>query len=159
MGDFEVITIILPVFLLAVIIYTVINILSFKDILRRIGLMKISRRDFYECGVKPQNKRPTKISIQFLLICVFFLIYDIELIFLFPFVSGFTFSGLYDMFLLLLFFSVFLSSLFVDYTRHALIWQEIGRAHVELQSHHDLVCRLLLEKKKKKKYFNNHLQI
>src|SRR5438034_2403367 len=28
---------------------------------------------------------------------------------------------------------------------------EIGRAHVELQSHSDLVCRLLLEKKKKKK--------
>ena len=28
---------------------------------------------------------------------------------------------------------------------------QIGRAHVELQSHHDLVCRLLLEKKKKKK--------
>ena len=25
---------------------------------------------------------------------------------------------------------------------------EIGRAHVELQSHSDLVCRLLLEKKK-----------
>src|SRR5438034_7120602 len=28
---------------------------------------------------------------------------------------------------------------------------EIGRAHAELQSHSDLVCRLLLEKKKKKK--------
>src|SRR5206468_9767803 len=28
---------------------------------------------------------------------------------------------------------------------------EIGRAHVELQSRSDLVCRLLLEKKKKKK--------
>ena len=27
-------------------------------------------------------------------------------------------------------------------------WKEIGRAHSELQSHHDLVCRLLLEKKK-----------
>ena len=27
--------------------------------------------------------------------------------------------------------------------------KEIGRAHAELQSHHDLVCRLLLEKKKK----------
>ena len=25
---------------------------------------------------------------------------------------------------------------------------QIGRAHAELQSHHDLVCRLLLEKKK-----------
>src|SRR5437867_3821721 len=29
--------------------------------------------------------------------------------------------------------------------------QQIGRAHVELQSPYDLVCRLLLEKKKKKK--------
>ena len=28
---------------------------------------------------------------------------------------------------------------------------EIGRATSELQSHHDLVCRLLLEKKKKKR--------
>ena len=28
---------------------------------------------------------------------------------------------------------------------------EIGRAQSELQSHHDLVCRLLLEKKKIKK--------
>ena len=27
--------------------------------------------------------------------------------------------------------------------------RQIGRAHVELQSHSDLVCRLLLEKKKK----------
>ena len=29
--------------------------------------------------------------------------------------------------------------------------KEIGRAHVELQSHSELVCRLLLEKKKKDK--------
>src|SRR5688572_32291530 len=29
--------------------------------------------------------------------------------------------------------------------------EEIGRAHVELQSQSNLVCRLLLEKKKKKK--------
>ena len=27
--------------------------------------------------------------------------------------------------------------------------REIGRAHSELQSHHELVCRLMLEKKKK----------
>src|SRR5438132_3807408 len=29
---------------------------------------------------------------------------------------------------------------------------EIGRAHVELQSHSDIVCRLLLEKKKYESY-------
>jgi NADH-quinone oxidoreductase subunit A len=106
--------------ILAVIVYNVITILSFKDILRRFGFMKASRRDFYECGFKPQTQRPIKVSLQFLLICVFFLLYDIELVFLFPFVSGFTFTGLYDLFLLILFFLVLFISLNVDYERHAL---------------------------------------
>src|SRR5438132_10498129 len=35
---------------------------------------------------------------------------------------------------------------------------EIGRAHVELQSHSDLVCRLLLEKKKKHIILLHHVQ-
>lgn len=124
MSDFEVMSMVVPVTLLAIIVYTVINILSFKDILRRIGLMKISRRDFYECGVKPQNKKPIKVSLQFLLICVFFILYDIELVYLFPFVSGLSFSGLYDFILVSFFFSIFIASLTFDYTRHALIWQE-----------------------------------
>jgi NADH:ubiquinone oxidoreductase subunit 3 (subunit A) len=124
MSDFEVMSIVVPVTVLAVIVYIVINILSFKDIMRRVGLMKISRRDFYECGVKPQNKKPVKVSLQFLLICVFFILYDIELIYLFPFVSGFSFSGLYNFTLISFFFSIFISSLTFDYTRHALVWQE-----------------------------------
>lgn len=86
--------------------------------------MKNSRRDFYECGFKPQNQRPIKVSIQFLLICVFFLLYDIELVFLFPFVSGYTFTGCYDLLLLTLFFLVLFVSLNIDYERHALYWQE-----------------------------------
>lgn len=124
MGDFEVVLIVLSTALLAVIVYNIITVLTFKDILRRFGLLKLTRRDFYECGFKPQAQRPIKVSIQFLLICVFFLLYDIELVFLFPFVSGFSFTGLYDTFLLILFFSVFLASLNVDYERHALLWQE-----------------------------------
>ena len=82
--------------------------------------MKIARRDFYECGFKPQTQKPIKISIQFLLICIFFLLYDIELVFLFPFASGLTFLGLYDLLLLTLFFSVLYISLQIDYERHAL---------------------------------------
>ena len=124
MGDFEVILITLSTAILAVVVYNVLTILTFKDLIRRFGLLKLSRRDFYECGFKPQTQRPVKVSIQFLLICIFFLLYDIELVFLFPFVSGFTFTGLYDFFLIILFFSVFLGSLCVDYERHALLWQE-----------------------------------
>jgi len=82
--------------------------------------MKATRRDFYECGFKPQSQRPIKVSLQFLLICVFFLLYDIELVFLFPFVSGLTFTGLYDILLIILFFTVLFTSLQIDYERHAL---------------------------------------
>jgi len=120
MGDFEVLLSVLSVSLLSTIIYNIITVLSFKDILRRFGFMRASRRDFYECGFKPNVQRPVKISLQFLLICVFFLLYDIELVFLFPFVSGLTFTGLYDLLLLSLFFIVLFLSLNIDYERHAL---------------------------------------
>lgn len=111
-------------FFLSTIVYNVITILTFKDLLRRIGFIKNSRKDFYECGFKPQTQRVIKISIQFLLICVFFLLYDIELVFLFPFISGFSFTGFYDLLLLILFFMVLFLSLNIDYERHALYWQE-----------------------------------
>jgi NADH:ubiquinone oxidoreductase subunit 3 (subunit A) len=120
-GDFEVFIIFISVSILAILVYNVITILSYKDILRRFGFMKIARRDFYECGFKPQTQKPIKVSIQFILICIFFLLYDIELVFLFPFVSGFTFTGLYDLFLLIFFFAILFISLNIDYERHALI--------------------------------------
>ena len=123
-GDYEVFLIAISSVFLSTLVYNVITIFSFKDLLRRFGLVKNSRRDFYECGFRPQVQRVVKISIQFLLICVFFLLYDIELVFLFPFVSGFTFTGSYDLFLIVLFFGVLFKSLNIDYERHALYWQE-----------------------------------
>ena len=119
-GDFEVFLAVLSSFLLSTIVYNVITIVSFKDLLRRFGFVKNSRKDFYECGFRPQTQRIIKVSIQFLLICIFFLLYDIELVFLFPLVSGFTFTGFYDLSLLILFFLVLFKSLNIDYERHAL---------------------------------------
>ena len=92
-GDFEVFLAFCSTAVLATLIYNVITILSFKDLTRRFGLTKISRKDFYECGFRPQSQKVIVVSVQFLLICVFFLLYDIELVFLFPFVSGYTHQG------------------------------------------------------------------
>ena len=119
-GDFEVFLAVVSSFLLSTIVYNVITVVSFKDLLRRFGFTKNSRKDFYECGFRPQTQRIIKVSIQFLLICIFFLLYDIELVFLFPLVSGFTFTGFYDLSLLILFFLVLFKSLNIDYERHAL---------------------------------------
>lgn len=123
MGDFEIFFNYFTTIFLGLIIYNVIASFSFKNLLKRFGFIKISRRDFYECGFKPQTQKPIKLPIQFLLICVFFLLYDIELVFLFPYVSGVMFTGLYDFLLLIFFFILFAFSLVIDYERHALYWQ------------------------------------
>lgn len=121
LGDFEVFFAVISVTVLGFIVYNVINCFSFRELLKRFGFLKISRRDFYECGFKPTKQKTIRLPIQFLLICVFFLLYDIELIFLFPFVSGVTFIGLYDSLLILLFFLLLFLSLIVDFNRHALV--------------------------------------
>jgi NADH:ubiquinone oxidoreductase subunit 3 (subunit A) len=120
LGDYEVLLNYVSVITLGLIIYNIINCFSFRDLLKRFGFLKLGRRDFYECGFRPQTQKPVKLPIQFLLICVFFLLYDIELIFLFPYVSGVLFAGFYDFILLVLFFLLFLFSLVIDYERHAL---------------------------------------
>jgi NADH:ubiquinone oxidoreductase subunit 3 (subunit A) len=120
LGDFEFFFNYFSVLILAVIIYNIISCFSFKNLLRRFAFLKISRRDFYECGFRPQTQKPIKLPIQFFLIAVFFLLYDIELVFLFPYVSGIIFCGLYDFLLIIFFFLFFFFTLAVDYERHAL---------------------------------------
>nr|QPL15893.1 NADH dehydrogenase subunit 3 [Strombidium sp.] len=124
MGDFEVFLSIASVSILGIIIYNVIVVMTYKNNLKRFGFLKTNRRDFYECGFKPQYQKPVKISLHFLCICIFFLLYDIELVFLFPFVSGYSYTGVTDLVLFNFFFIILLLSLFVDYERHALYWQE-----------------------------------
>ena len=123
MGDFEVLFNYLTVIVLGVIIYNIINCFLFRNLIKRFGFEKITRKDYYECGFRPQHQRPIKLPIQFLLICIFFLMYDIELVFVFPYVSGILFAGLFDSLLILLFFVLFFFSLIIDYERHALYWQ------------------------------------
>lgn len=121
MGDFEIFVSTVSITLLGFIIYNVVTLLSFRDLLKRFGFLKISRRDFYECGFRPTTQKPVRVPIQFLLICIFFLLYDIELVFLFPLTSVTTFVGLYDLSLLLFFVTLLFLSLILDYNRHALM--------------------------------------
>ena len=121
MGDFEIFFSTVSVSILGFLIYNLINTLSFRDLLKRFGFLKIARRDFYECGFRPATQKPIRVPVQFLLICIFFLLYDIELVFLFPLVSSSSFIGLYDLLFLIFFFVILLISLVIDFNRHALL--------------------------------------
>ena len=85
--------------------------------------MKVSRRDFYECGFKPTKQKAIRLPIQYLIICVFFLVYDVEFLFMFPFISVINFLGMYDIELICMFFACFVVSLNFDFNRHAMEWQ------------------------------------
>lgn len=122
MGDLEIFYSLLILWLLGIVVYTILNALSFKSVIRRLGITKVTRRDFYECGFRPVQQKPFQLSIQFLLICVFFLVYDIELVFSLPLVASLsTLSGLDILwfFFLLISFGV---SLLIDLDKHAIEW-------------------------------------
>jgi NADH:ubiquinone oxidoreductase subunit 3 (subunit A) len=120
MGSFELMIVVSSDIILAFVVYYLLSFIHFKDIFKRAGLLQDARRDFYECGFKPQTQTPPKLSLQFIIICIFFLIYDIELVYLMPFICGATFSAIYDFLLISIFLLFVFVSLVFDYDRQAL---------------------------------------
>jgi len=62
-------------------------------------------------------------SLQFILILLFFIIYDIELLFFFPISTSFPAYDIFDILLITLFFIFFVFILFIDFKKHLLFWQ------------------------------------
>lgn len=104
------------------VVVSVLSCLSFKNIFRRFGLSKSNLREFYECGFKPIIQKPITFSIQFLSICIFFFIYDIELVFSFPLVSTFGNHALIELLLFVFLYGSFVVSLWYDYDQSITEW-------------------------------------
>ena len=120
LGSASVVLVFISTLVLGTLIYNLLTSLGFIDILKRVSAIKTGRRDYYECGFTPQEQKPIKVSTQFLLITVFFILYDVELTFGFPAVSSLSYGGLVTTLLVQFFFFVLYISLQVDYNRHAL---------------------------------------
>ncbi len=81
------------------------------------------KRNFYECGFKSISDINIQININFIMICVFLILYDIEFTFLFPVLFNFWLSDLYQFLLFSLFVFFILVSLYYDIMLNALSWQ------------------------------------
>jgi NADH:ubiquinone oxidoreductase subunit 3 (subunit A) len=57
----------------------------------------------YECGMNPLGTAREKFSIQFFLIAILFIIFDLEVIFLFPFTTALYYSSFYGFWVIMLF--------------------------------------------------------
>lgn len=81
----------------------------------------------YECGVPSQDKKDTKISVKFYLTAILFIIFDIEIIFMYPWATTFkdfviSGSGLFVLISMFVFIAIFIFGLFWEVKSKALEW-------------------------------------
>lgn len=80
------------------------------------------KKQFYECGFKALSDLNIQINVNFILMCVFLILYDIEFILLFSFLFNITEIMLFQ-FLVFIFFILFIVlSLLYDIQKNALNW-------------------------------------
>jgi NADH-quinone oxidoreductase subunit A len=106
---FEYIYIIIA-FALAIIIGFFIYMFSYSVIQKNITLEKIS---IYECGFDPFERVRGVFDVKFYLVAILFILFDLEIIFLFPWVLVLVHIGFFGIFVMII--SLFLLSLVYVY--------------------------------------------
>jgi len=90
----------IPMVILAGIITTAISILAFWGFHSKVDLEKTSA---YECGFDPFSESRYKFDIKFYLVSLLFIIFDVEIIYLFPFSKMLLYQSPYSFFFVWLF--------------------------------------------------------
>jgi NADH-quinone oxidoreductase subunit A len=81
----------------------------------------------YECGIVPSRDNPQRFPVTFYVVAMLFVMFDIELIFIYPFAVDRVFLGSYAFWEMLAFAAVFFASFVYVVARGALEW---GPAHL-----------------------------
>lgn len=81
------------------------------------------KKQYYECGFKVISDINIQINLNFILLCVFLILYDIEFTLLFPVLFNFTNIFFFQYILFLLFVLLIILSLYYDIQMNALSWQ------------------------------------
>ena len=77
----------------------------------------------YECGYAPERLVRGRFSVKFFLVALLFVLFDIELIFLFPWAVVYRDLGLFGFVEMLIFLLVVLAGLFYSVKRGAFEWK------------------------------------
>lgn len=85
------------------------------------------KREIYECGIPGQEKRETKVSVKFYLTAILFILFDIEIIFMYPWAITFrdfiaTGQGAFVFISMMVFIAIFIYGLFWEIKSKALEW-------------------------------------
>lgn len=91
--------------------------LNFLLAVNKPDIQKISP---YECGMNPLGTAREKFSIQFFLIAILFIIFDLEVIFLFPFSTALYHSSFYGFWVVMIFLLILTIGFIYEFSKGAL---------------------------------------
>ena len=94
-------------------------VLSYSFALKNNYFEKLSS---YECGFEPFDDVKKTFDIHFYIVAILFLIFDIEIIFLFPWAVSLNFLGFFGYFSMFIFLMVLILGFFFEWNRDLLNW-------------------------------------
>jgi NADH-quinone oxidoreductase subunit A len=111
---------ILMLFCLAVIVPAALIVLSSLIGPRKETQAKVGT---FECGTDPVGEPRKRFSVQFFLIALLFMIFDVEVVFIFPWAVLFRKLGLYGFIEMAVFLGILIFGLFYVWKKGALEWE------------------------------------
>jgi len=118
----------LPVLALAVLasLFALLSLIASKLLAPRRSTAE--KRAPYECGILPGRETPQRFPVRFYLVAMIFIVFDIEIIFLYPWAVNYRNLGAFGLFEVLLFAVAVLISLVYLVSKGALEWGPVNQA-------------------------------
>lgn len=98
----------------------VLFLLSYVLVLRNYDLEKISA---YECGFEPFEDSRSKFDVRFYLVAILFIIFDLEIVYLFPWSVVLSRVGFFGFFTMFIFLLILCFGFFYEWRKGALDWE------------------------------------
>lgn len=94
----------------------------------------------YECGIVPSKESPERFPVSFYIVAMLFIMFDIEIIFVYPYAVSREALGAYGFFEMAAFSAVFFVAFVYMVAKGALEWGPLKRAGSETPANDDLVA-------------------
>jgi len=107
-------------FLVATILATVIILLSYILVFQQADSEKISA---YECGFQPFEEARSQFDVRFYLVAILFIIFDLEIMFLFPWSINLQTIGFFGYWSMLFFLLILTIGFIYEWKKGALDWE------------------------------------
>lgn len=82
------------------------------------------KSEIFECGIESQGNARTPFSIKYFLVAVLFVLFDVEVIFMYPWAVNFKKLGLFGLMEMFTFIAIFLVGFYYIWKKGALTWDK-----------------------------------